>query len=387
MTQDVTIIGAGLAGCEAAWRLARAGVEVDLWEMKPAHRSPAHVLDGPCELVCSNSLRSDNPHNAVGLLHEELRRLGSLVLAAADETRVPAGDALAVDRERFSRRVAERLAERPEIRLHAGEVTALPAGAGPGAGGHRAAHRRRAGRRAAGALRRPARLLRRHRPHRLGRARSTWTIAFARSRYDKGSGRRLPQPAARRGAVPRLRRRAAGRREGGAARLRGAALLRGLPAHRGDGGARPRGAGPRAAQAGRAGGPAHRAAGARGGPAAPRGRGRDGLEPGRLPDPPHLAGAAAHLPHAARGWPRPSSCGSGRSTATPSSTRRGCWRPTSRSGPGPTSSWPGRSPASRGTSSRPPAATSRPGPSSTGWPAARSGRRRRPPRWAGCTAT
>jgi methylenetetrahydrofolate--tRNA-(uracil-5-)-methyltransferase len=130
MTQAVTIVGAGLAGCEAALRLARAGVGVDLWEMKPVRRSPAHVLDGPCELVCSNSLRSDNPLNAIGLLHEELRRLGSPVLAAADQTRVPAGDALAVDRDRFSRRVAEELAGCPEIRLHTGEVLALPAGPG-----------------------------------------------------------------------------------------------------------------------------------------------------------------------------------------------------------------------------------------------------------------
>jgi len=131
MTQRVTIVGAGLAGCEAAYRLARGGVSVDLWEMKPGRRSPAHVLDGPCELVCSNSLRSDNPLNAVGLLHEELRKLDSLVLSVADETRVPAGDALAVDRERFSRRVAERLAARPEIELHGGEVSALPGGPGP----------------------------------------------------------------------------------------------------------------------------------------------------------------------------------------------------------------------------------------------------------------
>ena len=130
MTQRVTIVGAGLAGCEAAWRLARAGVAVDLHEMKPARRSPVHVLDGPCELVCSNSLRSDNPQNAVGLLHEELRRLGSLVLSAADETRVPAGDALAVDRERFSRLVGQRLAAEPLVRLVPGEVTALPAGPG-----------------------------------------------------------------------------------------------------------------------------------------------------------------------------------------------------------------------------------------------------------------
>jgi len=131
MTQRVTIVGAGLAGCEAAWRLARAGVSVDLHEMKPARRSPAHVLDGPCELVCSNSLRSDNPQNAVGLLHEELRRLGSLVLACADETKVPAGDALAVDRERFSRLVGERLAAHPLVRFVTGEVTSLPEGPGP----------------------------------------------------------------------------------------------------------------------------------------------------------------------------------------------------------------------------------------------------------------
>jgi methylenetetrahydrofolate--tRNA-(uracil-5-)-methyltransferase len=94
--------------------------------MKPARRSPAHVLDGLAELVCSNSLRSDNPSNAVGLLHEELRRLGSLVLAAADETRVPAGDALAVDRERFSRLVTERIEAHPLVRIVREEAVRLP---------------------------------------------------------------------------------------------------------------------------------------------------------------------------------------------------------------------------------------------------------------------
>jgi methylenetetrahydrofolate--tRNA-(uracil-5-)-methyltransferase len=123
-------VGGGLAGSEAAWQLARAGVDVDLHEMKPARRSPAHHLDGLAELVCSNSLRSDNPENAVGLLHEELRRLGSLVLQAADATRVPAGDALAVDRERFSALVTERLSREPRVRLVGEEVTALPEGPG-----------------------------------------------------------------------------------------------------------------------------------------------------------------------------------------------------------------------------------------------------------------
>ncbi len=120
------VIGGGLAGCEAAWQLARRGVEVELVDMKPGRRSPAHVLPSLAELVCSNSLRSDNPANAVGLLHEELRRLGSLVLAAADETRVPAGDALAVDRERFSALITSRLDAQGRVRRVSEEVTALP---------------------------------------------------------------------------------------------------------------------------------------------------------------------------------------------------------------------------------------------------------------------
>ena len=124
--ERIAVIGGGLAGCEAAWRLARGGVEVDLLEMKPARRAPAQRSDALAELVCSNSLRSDNPQNAVGLLHEELRRAGSLVLACADETRVPAGDALAVDRERFSRLVTARIEAEARIRLRREEVVRLP---------------------------------------------------------------------------------------------------------------------------------------------------------------------------------------------------------------------------------------------------------------------
>jgi methylenetetrahydrofolate--tRNA-(uracil-5-)-methyltransferase len=128
--ERVTVIGGGLAGSEAAWRLAQGGAEVELVEMKPGRRSPAHVLDGLAELVCSNSLRSDNPQNAVGLLHEELRRLGSLVLSAADATRVPAGDALAVDRERFSALVTERLRAHSLVRVRQEELLRLPEGPG-----------------------------------------------------------------------------------------------------------------------------------------------------------------------------------------------------------------------------------------------------------------
>ena len=130
MGARVRVIGGGLAGCEAAWQLARRGVEVEVTDMKPARRSPAHVADGLAELVCSNSLRSDNPSNAIGLLHEELRRLGSLVIAAADETRVPAGDALAVDRERFSAAVTARLEGHGRVRRVVEEVTALPSSPG-----------------------------------------------------------------------------------------------------------------------------------------------------------------------------------------------------------------------------------------------------------------
>ena len=126
--QNVTVIGAGLAGCEAAWQLAQRGIPVTLREMKPAKRTPAHHSAGFAELVCSNSLRSDQLENAVGLLKEELRRCGSLILRCADETRVEAGGALAVDRVGFSEAVTKAIRSHPGITVVEGEVTDIPEG-------------------------------------------------------------------------------------------------------------------------------------------------------------------------------------------------------------------------------------------------------------------
>lgn len=128
MHEKVTVIGAGLAGCEAAWQLAERGVPVVLCEMKPAVRTPAHHTDDFAELVCSNSLRSDELTNAAGLLKEELRRLDSLILRCADENRVEAGGALAVDREAFAKAVTEKINSHSLIEIVPGEVTELPAG-------------------------------------------------------------------------------------------------------------------------------------------------------------------------------------------------------------------------------------------------------------------
>ena len=125
---NVTVIGAGLAGCEAAWQLAERGIHVTLREMKPEKMSPAHHSTGFAELVCSNSLRSDQLENAVGLLKEELRRCGSLILRCADQTRVEAGGALAVDREGFSKAVTAAIRSHPNITVEEGEVTEIPEG-------------------------------------------------------------------------------------------------------------------------------------------------------------------------------------------------------------------------------------------------------------------
>ena len=126
MTRPVVVIGAGLAGCEATWQLARRDIPVELWEMKPGKMTPAHHSDLFAELVCSNSLRSDQLENAVGLLKEELRRAGSIILACADAHRVPAGGALAVDRQAFAAAVTERVRAHPLVTVREGEVTELP---------------------------------------------------------------------------------------------------------------------------------------------------------------------------------------------------------------------------------------------------------------------
>ncbi len=128
MSADVTVVGAGLAGSEAAWQLAQRGFKVRLCEMKPEKMTPAHTSPLFSELVCSNSLRGDDLSNAVGLLKEELRRLGSLMMASAEKHRVPAGGALAVDREAFAQTITDAIRTHPNITVVPGEITAFPEG-------------------------------------------------------------------------------------------------------------------------------------------------------------------------------------------------------------------------------------------------------------------
>ncbi len=126
--EPVKVIGAGLAGSEAAWQLAQRGLQVQLYEMKPHKKSPAHHTDTFAELVCSNSLRGDKLENAVGLLKEELRRLDSLIIQCADQTRVEAGGCLAVDRQGFSDLVTQKLREHPNVTVISQELTEVPEG-------------------------------------------------------------------------------------------------------------------------------------------------------------------------------------------------------------------------------------------------------------------
>ncbi len=123
MTNTIKIIGAGLAGCEAAWQIANRGIKVRLYEMKPEKMTPAHKSNYFAELVCSNSFRADGIHNAVGVLKEEMRALGSLIMECADSTRVPAGGALAVDREKFAKMVTDKISSHPNIEVVCEEVS------------------------------------------------------------------------------------------------------------------------------------------------------------------------------------------------------------------------------------------------------------------------
>src|SRR6476619_4385532 len=121
--KPIHIVGGGLAGSEAAWQMAQAGVPVVLHEMRPVRMTEAHKTEGQAELVCSNSFRSDDAEtNAVGLLHEEMRRARSLIMSAGDRHKLPAGGALAVDRDHFSAEITRRLAEHPLITIARGEI-------------------------------------------------------------------------------------------------------------------------------------------------------------------------------------------------------------------------------------------------------------------------
>src|SRR5512146_3464753 len=123
--KKIKVIGGGLAGPEAAWQVARRGLDVELYEMRPVRSTPAHQSSDFAELVCSNSLKSDSENTAPWLLKEEMRRAGSLLMEIARETSVPAGHALAVDREAFSRRVTEALEREPLVTIHREEVTTI----------------------------------------------------------------------------------------------------------------------------------------------------------------------------------------------------------------------------------------------------------------------
>ena len=224
-TPQVTVVGGGLAGCEAAWQLATAGIDVALIESKPAGMSPAHATPLLAEIVCSNSLRSDATDAPAGLLKAELRQAGSLILACADATRVPAGEALAVDRFAFSRRVTTRLANHPRVRIERRVVDELPDGrrhpvilaTGPLTGG-------RLARVLGGLCGKPLYFYDAIAPI-VDAETIDAAVAFRASRWNRGAedgrpgrprGRRLPQ-------LPADRRRIRGLRRGGARRAQGAA--------------------------------------------------------------------------------------------------------------------------------------------------------------------
>ena len=231
----VHIVGGGLAGSECAFQLASRGVPVVLHEMRPVRETPAHKSGDFAELVCSNSLRSDDPEHAAGLLKREMELFGSLIIGTAREAAVPAGSALAVDRDRFAAAVSAKLEALPGLEIRREEVTDLAA--------LTAEHDTVL---ATGPLTSPA--LAAQLGELLGSDYLYFYDAIApivdgesldmsklfwMSRYGKGDGRRLPQLGARQGAVRRLPPGDPRRRDAAAPRLREGALLRGLPADRG----------------------------------------------------------------------------------------------------------------------------------------------------------
>ena len=329
--QAVHVIGGGLAGSEAAWQIAAAGVPVVLHEMRPVRSTEAHKTDGLAELVCSNSFRSDDrENNAVGLLHEEMRRLDSLVMRAADANQVPAGGALAVDRDGFSAAITQALTAHPLIEIVREEIALPPpewdsviVATGPLTSPALADDHRRADRRGR------ARLLRRHRAdrasrlHRHGRGLVPVALRQGRSRRLRRRLHQLPDgPRAVRG----LRRGAARRRQDLVPGMgEDHALFRRLPADRGDGRARRGDAAPRPDEAVRPDQSARSAdQGLRRRAASPGQQARHAVQHGRLPDQAEARRAGAHLPHHSRAWSAPSSRGSAACTATPSSIRRSC---------------------------------------------------------------
>ncbi len=311
-------------------------------------RSPAHKSDQFAELVCSNSLRSDNPESAIGLLHAELRALGSLMLRSADTHRVPAGDALAVEREKFSGAMTQAVREHPLVEVVHGEVEQLPEG--PGGDGHRArSPRTRSPRSWSGTWAQKLYFYDSIAPILSGDS-IDMDIAFRQSRYGKGDGDDyLNLPMTKEEYYRFIAEVKAGQKLTPHAFEEPKYFEGCLPievmAERGDetlafGPMKPVGLmDPRTGQSA-----------VRGGAAAHGGPGGHLVEHGGLPDAAQLGRAEAHLHHL---HPRPgrtrSSCGWGRSTATRSSTRRGCWTRTCRSRPSGGCSSPGRSPGWRAT--------------------------------------
>ena len=331
MSEPVLVIGGGLAGSEAAWQIARAGVPVVLHEMRPKRATDAHKTATLAELVCSNSFRSDDAlHNAVGLLHEEMRCCGSLIMRSGDAHKLPAGGALAVDRDGFAAAVQSALEDEPLVDIRREEVAALPDAAtglaivatGPLTSPDLAQSIRRAtGEDELAFFDAIAPIV--------YRETIDVEIAWLQSRYDKagpgGTRRRLHQLPARPGAISGVRRGAARRRQ---ARLQGLggldAVFRGLPADRGHGRARAGYAALRADEAGRADRSAHRRAAVRRGPAAPGQCAWHAVQHGRVPDQADLRRAEADLPHDPGPRAAPSSRASAACIATRSSTARGC---------------------------------------------------------------